>query len=132
MADGYGELPDETRLWRRVPRNRCIPPEEGSEETDPQPQGNAFKAKSDDNGVSVGVAAAFEARGDGPDDFIAEGHGDATWGVLEITVGQVRGLGFEVEQDGEDHALITPLLNASSSRKLSKDLAIWIKPPRWP
>ena len=132
MAEGYGRLNDDTRLWRRVPGDRWSLPEEGAGEIVPEPQGNAFRAKGGDDGVSVGLAAVFEARGEGPDDFVAEGQGDATWGVLEITVGQVRELGFDVEQDEVDHALITPLPSGKKSRRMAKELATWIKSPRWP
>ena len=80
----------------------------------------------------MGIADAFEARGQGPAHFIELAPGDAKWGVLEVTARQVRSISLEVERDGDDHALIVPPPTGKKSRELSKNIAVWIQLPKWP
>jgi hypothetical protein len=109
-----------------------MPPTNDSGQDGPCPKGNAYKTGEGDDGTSVGLAEAIESKGGGPDSLVAECEdGDNSWGVLEISVGQIRELGFEVVQDGEAHALIKPPPSGGQSRKLTK-ASKWVQRPRWP
>ena len=125
-------LPSEARLWRRVPPAEQLPPV--GDGLPMEPKGSAFRTKGTEDGVSVGVGEYFAARGEGPEAMLAVDGCDSTWGVLEVTVGQVRDIGFEVEVDETDpgHALIKPPPSSGKSRKISKQLAVWVVPPQWP
>ena len=132
MADADTDLPNETRLWRRVPPAEQLPP--AGDGFPIEPMGSAFRTKSTEDGVSVGVGEYFAARGEGPEAMLAVEGCDNTWGVLEVTVGQLRDCGFEVEVDETDpgHALIKPPPSRGMSRKISKQLATWVVLPQWP
>jgi hypothetical protein len=131
---GAEGLPDETRLWRRVPPSEWIPPE--GEQTEIVPKGSAFRTKGSEDGVSVGIASCFEGRGEGPEALLALADGsDRTWGVLEVTVGQIREMeGLDVIPDDSDafHALIVPPPSGGRARAISKRLATWVLTPQWP
>lgn len=133
MGDAEGvQLADSVVLWRRVPPNEQIPPESPGDAVNPK--GSAFRTKGTEDGVSVGLAAAFAAAQKGPRDLLALADADETWGVLEITVGEIRANGLDVEVDPKDpfHALIKPPPSGGKSRHLSKNVARWILKPRGP
>lgn len=95
-------------------------------------KGSAFRTKATEDGVSVGVARAFEEAGMGPLALLnLEPSASDAWGVLETTVGEVRALGLDAEVDPSDalHALIKPPPSGGKSRKLSKTARWVILPP---
>ncbi len=130
MVDaGSTRFDDDALLWRRVPPDRLIYQEPI------EAQGDAFRTKGTEDGVSVGIAEFFISKGQGPEALLElEPLADETWGVLEITVGELRaeeGLDVEVDGDDESHALIKPPPGRKPARRLSKS-APWAHYPRFP
>lgn len=131
MPDEPTPLGDDAVLWTRPP-NRLKYPEQGRDTIGAQ--GSSFRGRSGEDGVSVTIASYFTDGGLGPLDMLNLGSGDESWGVLEITAGEVRALeGFDVELDEADqsHALIKPCPGPSPSKKLTQ-VARWAHYPRFP
>lgn len=118
-------LPDDAVLWRRVPPNRRKLTD-GSDAV--LPQGSAFRAGADDDGVSVGIASDFQALGKGPEAMLEGELYDDQWGVLAVTAGDVREAGMDVYPDSQDHALLLPKPSSGGSSKLTKRSA-WVVEP---
>jgi hypothetical protein len=117
MSDQEEALPEDAILWRRVPPyKRKL--KEGTTDV-VLPQGDAFRVSSDDDGVSVGIAAAFIAQGRGPEAMLDGDEFDDTWGVLEISMESVRDVGLDAEPDSSDHALLLPKPSGGKSSKLT-------------
>lgn len=116
-------------IWRRVPPAEQLPPDPVTGEI--VPKGSAFRTKGTEDGVSIGVAAQYLAGGLGPEAMLAPEGCDQTWGVLEITVREVRAVGLEVGLDPDDtgHGLVFPPPPSGKSRRLSKS-ARWALHPR--
>jgi hypothetical protein len=125
MVESSANLSDDAILWRRVPPDRCKLAEGATDKV--VPQSNAFRSRSDEEGVSVGIAAAFQELGKGPEAMLEGDRFDDRWGVLAITVGEVRDIGLEVATDSSDHALL-PKTNVGKSTKLTR-ASRWVIEP---
>lgn len=131
MSDpsAWERLPDEAVIWRRVPPAEQLPPDSTTGEI--TPKGSAFRTKGTDDGVSIGVAAQYLAAGLGPEAMLEPDECDESWGVLEISVREVRAEGLEVGLDPDDHShgLVIPPPPGAKARRISKS-ARWALHPR--
>jgi hypothetical protein len=133
VDDSLRRVPDDAILWRRVPPDRIHQTENW-----PRPQGNAFRARSDEEGVSVHVAECYLRRDLDPR-RILESEDVKTdprhWGVLAIAASVCREAeGLEVvfvSEDGDEfdaHAEIRPKPPTKKSSRLTK-AAHWVHEP---
>ncbi len=113
-------ITDETRLLRRIPPGRTKKGELGL-----RPQSDCFSDPPGSTGMSVDVWE--DARN--PEDLLV---GHDGFGVVWITVGDVRKLGLEIVRDRQPdnpyHALVQGKKTTGIKRRLAV-AARWIKMP---
>lgn len=113
-------ITDETRLLRRIPPGRTVEGESGR-----RPQSDCFSDPPGGAGMSVDI---WE-QGREPDDLLV---GHDGFGVVWVTVGDVRKLGLEVVRDRHPdnpyHALVRGKKTSGIKRRLAV-AARWFRMP---
>lgn len=117
-------LSDDEILYRRVRNDQWVWAEG-------RPQSGAFDDSPDGSPMSVAIHSRLRAVGLEPKDLLA---GHPQFGLVSLTVGFVRSLGFAVTADppvaGEPaHAWVAGKKTTSRKRRMAKKCVVEIHPP---